>query len=249
MKRILAIVLLVSGTASADGTLTPDIRIASDALGYDLQYRVYLPAGYATLEDLAVLYVTDGPGYIQQGHMPGVLDRLIDARRIDPVITVFVDARDPDDPGINRRNQQFFCNADYLRFFSDELIPAIEHAYPAATKRTRRTILGVSFGGLNAACFGLMGHETFSGIAMNSPANHPVPELLSVYQKTPTLPLNFFLSTGEPNDNTRANRKFRTVLRDKGYSLKYKEVPQGHNWRNWRPLIDDVLLYFYKSEN
>jgi enterochelin esterase-like enzyme len=49
--------------------------------------------------------------------------------------------------------------------------------------------------------------------------------------------------------STRANRKFRTVLRDKGYPLKYKEVRQGHNWRNWKPLLDDVLLYFYKSDN
>ena len=247
MKKIVAIVLLLSGTASAESTLTPDIRISSVALGYDLQYRVYLPNGYAVLEDLAVLYVTDGPGYIRQGGMPAVLDELIAAGRIDPVITVFVDPRDPDDPGINRRNQQFFCNAEYLTFFAKELIPVIEYAYPVAADRTGRTILGVSFGALNAACFGLMGHEIFSGIAMHSPANHPVPELLPDYEKTPTLPLNIFLSTGEPNDNTRANRAFRTVLRDKGYALKYKEVRQGHNWRNWKPLIDDVLLYFYRT--
>jgi len=249
MKQVLAIAFLFSGVAFADGTLTPEIRIASATLGYDLQYRVYLPDGHAALDDLEVLYVTDGPGYIKQGRMSRVLDKLIDAGRIDPLIAVFVDSRDPDDPGINRRNQQFFCNADYLKFFSDELIPAIEHAYPAAADRTARTILGMSFGGLNAACFGLMGYETFSGIAMQSPANHPVPALLSAYEKTPTLPLNIFLSTGEPYDNTLANRKFRTVLRDKGYPLKYKEVRQGHNWRNWKPLLDDVLLYFYKSEN
>jgi enterochelin esterase-like enzyme len=57
--------------------------------------------------------------------------------------------------------------------------------------------------------------------------------------------LKIFLSTGEPYDNTRANRSFRNLLRDKGYPLKYREVPFGHNWDNWKPLIDDVLLYFY----
>ena len=54
-----------------------------------------------------------------------------------------------------------------------------------------------------------------------------------------------FLSTGKPNDNTTANRRFRNILQDKGYDLKYMEVRKGHNWDNWRPLIDDVLLYFY----
>jgi len=247
MKKILLILLAVPFVAFADGTLTSDIRISSEALGYDLQYRVYLPEGVESLENLPVLYITDGPGYIKQGRVPRVLNRLIESEKIVPVVTVFVDAIDPDDSRVNRRNQQFFCNADYLKFYADELIPAIEAAYPVASDREKRTILGVSFGGLNAACFGLMGHETFSGIGMHSPANHPVPNLVPGYEKSPTLPLNIFLSTGYPNDNSRSNRKFRDVLQNKGYPLKYKQVSEGHNWDNWRPLIDDVLLYFYET--
>lgn len=33
------------------------------------------------------------------------------------------------------------------------------------------------------------------------------------------------------------------------YPLKYVEVTYGHNRDNWKPLIDDVLLYFYGSMN
>lgn len=247
MNKILLVFLLMPYVAFANGTLTSDIRISSESLGYDLQYRVYLPEGAESLEDLPVLYITDGPGYIKQGRVPRVLNRLIKSGRIAPVIAVFVDARDPDDISTNRRNQQFMCNANYLKFFADELIPAIEQAYPAGSDREKRTILGVSFGGLNAACFGLMGHETFSGIGMHSPANHAVPNLLPGYEEAPTLPLKMFLSTGAPNDNTISNRRFRTLLKGKGYSLKYIEVSEGHNWDNWKPLIDDVLLYFYRT--
>jgi len=247
MKWFLPIFLLLPGAVIAASTLTSDIRLSSEALGYDLQYRVYLPDGYESKQNLPVLYVTDGQSYISRGRVPRVLDSLIEAKRIEPVIAVFVDPRDPDNLMRNRRNQEFMCNADYLQFFSNELIPAIEEAYPAEPNRESRTILGLSFGGLNAACFGLIGYETFSGIGMHSPANHPVPGLVPGYKKLPTLPLKIFLSTGQPNDNTRANRKFRSVLRDKGYPLKYIEVPKGHNWDNWKPLIDDVLLYFYKS--
>jgi enterochelin esterase-like enzyme len=245
MKRLAALFLCFSAAAHADSTLTPDILISSDVLGYDLQYRVYLPDDIESLEGLPVLYVTDGPGYIKQGKMPRVLNRLIKQQRIDPVIVVFVDSRDPDNLKTNRRNDQFACNRKYLEFYTNELLPSIESAYPAASDRSKRTILGVSFGGLNAACFGLMGSSTFSGIGMNSPANHPVPALLPAYEDAPLLPLRIFLSTGNRYDNEKSNREFRTILRDKGYPLKYMEVPERHNWENWEPLVDDVLLYFY----
>ena len=249
MRTTFTMLLLLSGTTFADGMLTPEMRITSDILGYDVQYRVYLPENYESSEALPVLYVTDGQGYIRHGKVPQVLDRLIATGRMEPVITVFVDPQDPDDPGTNRRNEQFFCNPEYLRFYTEEFIPAIELSYPVGTTREKRSILGVSFGGLNAACFGLLGYDTFSAIGMHSPANHPVPKLLSAYEEMPTLPLRIFLSTGEPDDNTRANRKFRNVLRGKGYDLKYVEVHKGHNWDNWRSLIDDVLLYFYAPGN
>jgi enterochelin esterase-like enzyme len=217
-------------------------------LGYDLNYRLYLPDGYESRVSHPVLFLTDGQNYISRGRMPSTLNSLIRRGKIAPVIAVFIDARDPDDLDSNRRNAQFFCNANYLKFYVDELIPTVEKNYPVVASREGRTIMGLSFGGTNAACFGVLGYDTFSGIAMQSPANHPVPNLLPAYQEMPTLPLRIFLSTGTPDDNTQANRNFRTVLQDKGYEMEYVEVQQGHNWENWRPLIDDVLLYFYGTD-
>ena len=63
------------------------------------------------------------------------------------------------------------------------------------------------------------------------------------------MPLRIFLSTGQPNDNTQANRRFKSILQDKGYAMKYVEVREGHNWDNWKPLLDDALLYFYSNNN
>ncbi len=248
MKMIIAILLLATGTAFAGGTLTPNQRITSEVLSYDLQYRVYLPEDYESHEGLAVLYVVDGQSYISQGGVPRVLNRLIGSGRIEPVVVVFVDARDPDRLRTNRRNAQFFCNKQYLEFYRDELIPQIEQQYPVAQNREKRSVLGLSFGGLNSACFGLFGFDTFSGIGMQSPAYHPVPKLLSVYEKMPLLPLRIFLSTGKPNDNTQATRKLHDVLKSKGYPMEYIEVREGHNWSNWKPLIDDVLRFFYEVE-
>lgn len=244
--RVLAFLLLfAAGPTLAGGNLSDDLRISSDILGYDLQYRVYVPENVASLSDLPVLFVTDGPGYISGGRMPRVLSRQIESGEIHPIVGVFVDARDPDNLRNNRRNSQFLCNEDYLRFYKNELIPQIEATYPVSRSREHRGILGISFGGTNAACFGLFGYDTFSLIGMQSPANHPVEGLLLAYEQVQLLPLKMYLSTGRPNDNTSANRRFRDVLQKKGYEMEYREVSEGHNWDNWRPLIDDVLQYFY----
>lgn len=243
-----AILLLICGGAFAKGTLTDDIRISSEVLGYDLQYRVYLPQGYESSQPLPVLYITDGQTYLSRGRMPVVLNGLIGKGDIDPLVAVFLDPRDPDQLRTNRRNSQFLCNPNYLRFFTDELIPTIEDHYAVSEHRSARTIMGLSFGATNAACFGIRGSDTFSGLAMQSPANHPVPELVPAYEQSPLLPLKIFLSTGKPDDNTAANRRFHRVLKNKGYDMHYVEVREGHNWDNWRPLQDDVLRYFYSRE-
>ena len=247
MKRLAALILIASGSAYAGGTLSPDIRISSVAMGYDIQYRVYVPEGVAADEALPVMFITDGPSYIRYGKVPKVLDRLIAAEKIRPVIAVFVDSRNPDVPSENRRNDEFFCNKDYLAFYVLDLIPAIERDYPVQRTREARSILGASFGGLNAACFGLLGFDTFSGIAMHSPANHPVENLLPAYENEPKRPLKIFLSTGTTRDNMAANRRFRRILEEKGYELKFVQTDGSHSWENWRPLVDDVFIYFYAT--
>ncbi len=227
------------------GDLSENVLIESAILGYQLQYRVYLPPEYEHSESLPVLYVTDGQWYVESGEMPGLLDEMIEDGAIRPLIVVFVDNRDPNDLQNNRRNGQFWCNTRYSDFFIEELIPEIDSSYKTSPVRSERTILGLSFGGLNSACFGLHASSFFEGIAMQSPAMRPVPDLLSTYDTLPKKPLNIFLSTGTKRDNTASARRFRDILQDKGYRLHYEEVPFGHNWQNWKPLLDDILLYFY----
>lgn len=232
----------------AQGTLSPNQIIQSDVLGYKLQYRVYTPENVENLSGLPVLYAVDGQWYIASGEVPRVMDDLVAKGEIQPVIAVFVDNRDPENLSDNRRNRQFFCNTRYSQFFTDELIPEIDTRYPTNADRTDRVILGLSFGGLNAACFGLHAHSAFEGIAMQSPAMHPVRSLFQAYQDSTRLPLNIFLSSGDRNDNEARTRRFKALLESKNYPLTYKEVPYAHNWDNWKPLIDDILLHFFPVE-
>ena len=101
MKSLIAVLgmCLMSGVHAA-GKLTDNIRIESAALGYALQYRVYTPERMPRRARLPVLYVTDGPGYISNGELPQLLDAEIARGTIDPVIAVFVDARNPDNTSV-----------------------------------------------------------------------------------------------------------------------------------------------------
>jgi len=249
---VLAIVILAAPASIHDPAEKDYVRglsqnklISSSVLGYDLQYRVFVPENTPENAYLPVLYVTDGQWYIGQGDLPGLMNTMIDRGEISPAIAVFVDNRDPHNLSNNRRSSQFFCNDKYVQFFRDELVPAIEAEFDVASTREDRVMLGLSFGGLNSACFGLMAGDTFRGIAMQSPAMHPVRTIHRAYQDSLNLDLKIFLSSGSERDNEDAARRLRDILEDKKYEMSYIEVPFGHSWDNWKPLLDDVLTFYY----
>lgn len=217
--------------------------IKSKVLGYNIGYWVHVPPG--DHQDLPVLFVTDGKWYKEEGGLIGISARLIEQTKAAPHMLVFVDAYNPDKLSQNRRNQQFFCNSRYLKFYREELIPEIDNNYPTNGSRESRGILGVSFGGLNSIYFALKGSDLFGKVGIQSPAPHPCPDIYEDFADVDKLPIEVFLSTGTVNDKAGITRRFKSILDRKGYEYKYLEVPEGHNWRNWRPLLDDVLIYFY----
>jgi len=246
-EPVTAAVSVTHGAAEkALAVLSPPQRIHSPELGYDLQYRVYQPPGIHS--GLPTLYVTDGEAYLQFGQLEQLLSTEIAAGRITPLVVVFVDSRDPDDLAKNRRHSQFMCNQKYAAFYREQLIPAVSQQYQVSNQRQQRVILGLSFGAVNAACFGLLLPDLFEGIAMQSPGNSQHIALLrKMYQQSQRLDLNLFLSVGTKKDNTAAGRKFHQTLLDKGYPVAYREVPFGHDWQNWQPLLDDILQHYFPA--
>ncbi|MGB5293019.1 MAG: alpha/beta hydrolase-fold protein [Lysobacterales bacterium] len=244
---VLTFCLLFAGVALAgDGYLSDNQRIVSTQLGYELQYRVYRPAEISADDRLPTLYVTDGQDYLEQGGFKAVLDTAISTGVIEPVLVVFLDSRNPDNLEENRRNSQFMCSTKFAAFFGSEFIPTISRLQPVSLLREDRVSLGVSFGGLNSACFGLMLSKVFSGIAMQSPASGDHLEVVrDLYEERPPLPLKMFLSVGSKNDNTGAAKRFKKTLERKGYDLTFIKVTGEHDWQNWAPLLDDVLLTFF----
>jgi enterochelin esterase-like enzyme len=240
------LLLCATNVLAAEGVLSDMQRISSSFLAYDLQYRVYTPAGVAADQPLPSLYVTDGEAYLRGGNFKQVLDAAIGSGEINPVLVIFLDSRNPDNLQEDRRHSQFMCNTEFAKFFAGELVPAISRNYPVSQSREDRVILGLSFGGLNSACFGLMLSELFSGIAMQSPASGEHVEVVrELYEEREKLPLKMYLSVGTINDNLNDVKRFRRTLKAKGYDLTYHKVREGHDWYNWGPLLDEILLTFF----
>ncbi|MEZ6192885.1 MAG: alpha/beta hydrolase-fold protein [Phycisphaerales bacterium] len=227
------------------GNLTPNIITASTNLGYNVQYRVYTPAGYdaAAMSNLPVVYITDGHEFAADhlGSVVVTLDNLIASHELNPTIAVFIDPRGPG-TGFNRRETEYTGNPDYADFVADELVTAIDAAYRTNPSPAGRTILGDSLGGGNSAYFGLTRSDTFENIAVLSPST--VLGLSGVYNAFSTAglqnDLNFFLTYGTIGDGNGGPNLFN-ILSNNGYNVTRTTANEGHSWGNWRAPDQDIL--------
>lgn len=232
------------------GKFGSNIKINSTNLGYSVNYRVYTPAGYDSLSNLPVIYVTDGHEYSNDamGSMIIVLDNLIAMKKIKPVMAVFIDPRNTSS-GDNRRMTEYNCNDKYTAFVCDELVPSVDGAYKTKNEPKSRAILGTSMGGLISAWFGGTRSDKFRLIGINSPAFWYNSAVYNPF-KGEKLPLKIIMTTGVINDTEPEARLMETTyFKAKGYEYSFLEVNESHSWGNWRALLDDVLIYFWPFDS
>ncbi|MEQ8926581.1 MAG: alpha/beta hydrolase-fold protein [Fulvivirga sp.] len=232
-------------TAKSKGKLTDWITHSSDNLGYDINYKVYTPHNYEQLDSLPVIYSTDGNEYThpQLGAMIEILDNLIEQEQIKPVLAVFIDPREPDNPQNNRRMEELNLNEKFKDFITSELVPKIDSSYKTANNRANRVIMGTSMGGLNASYIGAKSADMFGKVLIQSPAYRYNPTIYDVVNESDQWPLKVSISTGVFNDTQAAALKMKAIYESKLDAIQYIEVNEGHSWGNWRNTLDDQLIY------
>jgi enterochelin esterase-like enzyme len=240
--------LTVQGVPS--GKLQTDILFNSKSLGYQLTYSIYIPNSYSNTKKYPVIYVTDGYEYLHErmGNMQTTLNNLIAQNKIEPVIAVFIDHREPVNRSNNRRMQELAMNAKYLTFFESEFIPHIESSYSTYNTADKRAILGTSMGGLTAAYFAFTKPGIFGMSGIQSPAFRYKPDIYTVCDNPSAPAVKVFLTTGVFNDTAPEARRMKEVLDKNLCTYQYSESNQGHSWGNWRDSIDDILIYFFATK-
>jgi len=258
----------------AAGALTEWTALDSKVMGHAVNYRVYTPSGYAEMEKLPVLYVTDGNNFYADniGAMNAVLDNLIAAGRIQPVLAVYIDAREVNPPRTNRRVNDFLVAPEkFAQFIAQELVPLIDAQYRTDATRDARVLVGASFGAVFGTYAVLRYPDVFGNLAAFSPAywvldnpNGAGSSAASGGQRMsdfiarayecdqsdvpcPTTPQKFFFSTGIPGWDVGDLNPRAEPLRARGDTAQIFQIQEGHNWGAWSGLTDEMLEYFFAA--
>ena len=234
------------------GSFSEDTPIASKKLGYSVNVRVYAPAGLdEKAGPLPTLYVTDGSDYYhdEMGSLVIVLDNLVAAKRIHPLIAVFIDPWDRS-AQVNRRPQELIPQPGgecaFCDFIVEELVPHVDSHHPTKNTAEHRAILGTSLGGLHATYMGLTHPDVFGAIAVQSPAFRPAPFVLDQALAAEKWKVRAFLDIGLYEKSLLGeSRRLAKKLESLGVDHLYLERPEGHSWGHWRATLDDALMFLF----
>lgn len=207
--------------------------------------QVYLPPGYIVMSRrFPSLYVHDGAEYVSLGSMANVLDNLIDAKKIEPLIVVFVP------PGSDRAGEYRQSKiTQFSKLMTEELVPYIDSVYHTDAIASQRGTMGPSDGGHISLYLAVKYSGTFGLVGGQSST---ITDLFRApIQNDPKVPVKFCLDVGTYDLSYAGstflalNRGFRDILLSKGYSVTYAEYHEGHSWGNWRAHIDDILITLF----
>ncbi|MDZ7338997.1 MAG: alpha/beta hydrolase-fold protein [candidate division KSB1 bacterium] len=220
-----------------------DTSFTSSFLSGQRTVWVYLPPGYpARGKRYPLALFHDGSDYLRLGNALEVLDRLIEARRIQPVVAVFVP------PGERQREYAGDRKEALAGFICAELLPWVERRYHVSRDARLRASIGASNGGNISLWLGLHYPEQFGTIAAQS--SYVEAEVATRFREGKKLPLRIYLDVGTYDIPLLIPmvRTLRQILVARGYEVLYQEFHEGHSWGNWRAHLDDILEWSFPGE-
>jgi len=232
------------------GTLST-FTLISSYTGGSRAVTVYLPPHYDSSSlRYPSLYVHDGPDYLSLASMANVIDNLIDAKQIRPMIGVFI-------PSGGDRAAEYRLEkiTQFTSMMIKELVPYVDSVYRTDASASQRGTMGASDGGHIALYLAVNYPETFGLVGGQSST---ITDLFRIPVQTgPKISVKFYLDVGTYDISSKSfrllplNRDFRDLLMRKGYAIRYAEYHEGHSWGNWRAHTGDILktLYPYVSND
>ena len=293
MTGPLLAVLLVPLTGGSDEVSPAAYRLGPDSLpregvpagtveqfsftaGEDSRYpgtvravRVYRPAGFDAAGPAALMIFTDGRAYADpdgQVRAPTVLDNLIRAGEIPPLVGVFVDpgvvpaAVDGAKPRPNRSFEYDTLSPRYAEFLIEELLPEVGRRYGLrfTDDPDRRAVVGASSGGIAAFTAAWERPDSFRkvvsqiGSFTNIRGGHVYPALI---RKTERKPIRVHLQDGANDlDNLHgnwplANRQMAAALAFQEYDHEFVMGTGGHSREHGGAIFPDTLRWLWRDWN
>jgi enterochelin esterase-like enzyme len=201
---------------------------------------VYLPAGYEDddARRFPTFYVHDGGEYLSRARIENVLDNLIHAGVICPLVAVMIDP-------VNRMSE-YQANENYAKFLESELLPYIDEHYRTIREREQRGVMGASLGGLIALYVALSRPSLFSRVGGQSSAFFMAEEKLAALAQNASPGDAFYFDVGKYEPRfIPAHRNLVALLESTGARCLFQELPGGHNWTSWRAHLRDLLAFLW----
>lgn len=221
-------------TPAAMGTVTEQ-QVPSKLLKGSRRVWTYVPAGYDGSQDIyPSIYFLDGGNYADWMAVPAVLDRLIAAKRIPPVIAVFVE------PG--SRQEEYSRNPAWRAFITTELVPYVDGRLRTFPAPEQRVIFGSSLGAYGALDLAVDQPGVFGLCAALAPPVQATTLITNQTQGQRALfGVRFFVLGATYDTDVKGARTLRTALVEAKGDVTYEEVPEGHAAETFRAHIDDAL--------
>jgi enterochelin esterase-like enzyme len=218
------------------------VEYHSTTVGTERQMQVYTPPGYTTDKKYPVLYLLHGIGgdetEWERFVAPDViLDNLLANGKVVPMIVVMPNGRAQKN---DRAEGDIFKAApaftNFERDLLNDVIPAIEARYSAATNRADRALAGLSMGAGQSLNFGLAHLDTFAWIGSLSCApNTKPPEQLLSDPATATQKLKLlWLSSGNQDGLIRFSQGVHAWLKTNNVPHIWNVDGNAHNTPEWK---------------
>ena len=236
------------------GTIYPGIEHA---------YKLYVPAQYDGSTEAALLVFQDGARYLgPECQATTVLDNLIADGDMPPTVALFSEpgARGPGLPvygGNDNRSIEYDSLGDaYARFLLEELLPHATNDLRISRDPARRSICGISSGGICAFNVAWERPDAFGGVISHCGSFVDLRGghlLAPAVRAAPRRATRVFLQTGERDLDIHfgnwclATQTLASALDYRDYDFQLVVGEGGHSLAHGGAIFPDVLRWLFRD--
>jgi enterochelin esterase family protein len=220
--------------------------VASRADGHRRLVHWYHPP--APGRRMPLLVVHDGSDFVDHAGIVGVLDNLIVAGAIPPLVAALVDAKD--------RLAEYVDDVRHAEFVAEVVASGVRR-HGADPDPDNHVYMGASLGGVAALAAAWRGASigglvllsgsfvtALGGPMQRGPQFSPVIDFMKRFTVDSGRPADrIYQACGEYEGLVPDNRVFTPVLEATGAEVVYEEAPDGHHWHNWRDRLGAALIH------
>jgi len=233
----------------------------SSTLGMRRRMHVYTPPGYDDSDArYPVLYLLHGvdcddSGWSTFGGTGAILDNLLAAKKVKPMIVVMPNGSLPQrlDPATGQP-----IPAEPGRFSAElmnNVIPYVEKNYRTLADKDSRAIAGLSMGAMQTIWSALGNPDKFAYIAVWSngvrrESSAYIEKRFSAFLDHPDQTNQsvkmLWIGIGSQDPLLAYARNFELLLNKHGIRHEYHETEGGHTWINWRQYLTECAPMFFQ---